>query len=185
MASLPRKYSYAGASGTPSLIREAVKLYGILEVPGKGDNPVIIAWAKEVEKGIGVAHLGYSADSIPWCGLFTAIVAVRAGWGEFVPKTPLWAKSWANFGVKADVASLGDILVFSRPGGGGHVGFYIGEDKDFYHVLGGNQSNAVTITRITKSRCIAVRRPKWRIAQPTSVRPIHVGASGPVSINEA
>lgn len=185
MASLPRKYSYVGASDAPSLIREAVKLYGTLETPGKGDNPVIIAWAKEVEKGIGVAHLGYSADSIPWCGLFTAIVCVRAGWGEFVPKTPLWAKSWKSFGNdSSDQPSFGDILVFTR-NGGGHVGFYVGEDKDYFHVLGGNQSDAVTITRIAKNRLYAVRRCPWRVAQPASVRPITVGASGPVSTNEA
>ena len=35
---------------------------------------------------------------------------------------------------------LGDILTFKR-NGGGHVGLYVGEDKDCYHVLGGNQGN--------------------------------------------
>lgn len=184
MSALPAKYSYVGAADAPSLIRFAVPLYGTLEVAGSANNKAILAWADEVEKAIDVAHLGYTADSIPWCGLFVGVVAARAGWGDHIPKTPLWARSWAEFGQKADVASFGDILVFSRDGGG-HVGFYVGEDKDFYHVLGGNQSDAVTITRIAKNRCIAVRRPKWRISQPASVKPIKVGASGPVSKNEA
>lgn len=184
MIALPSRYSYVGAADAPSLIREAVSLYGTIETPGTGNNKVILDWASEVEKGLGVAHLGYTADSIPWCGLFVGVVCTRAGWADQMPKTPLWAKSWTGFGQKADIASFGDILVFSRDGGG-HVGFYVGEDEAFYHVLGGNQSDAVTITRIAKNRCIAVRRPKWRISQPASVKPIKVGALGPISKNEA
>lgn len=184
MASLPRKYSYVGASDAPSLVREAMKLYGVLETPGKGDNPIIIQWAKEVEKALGVAHLGYTADSIPWCGLFVGVVATRAGWADQMPKTPLWAKSWLEFGQKADVPSFGDVLVFGRDGGG-HVALYVGEDAGYWHVLGGNQSDAVTITRIAKGRLLGARRPKWRVAQPASVRKITVGAFGHVSTNEA
>lgn len=185
MTSLPNKYKYVGAASAPSLIRAAVPLFGTLETPGKGDNPVIIDWAHEVEKAIGVAHLGYSADSIPWCGLYVAVVAVRAGWTDTIPKTPLWAKSWKTFGVDASKEpSFGDILVFTR-NGGGHVGFYVGEGKNYFHVLGGNQSDAVTITRIAKARLYAVRRPKWRIAQPASVKPIFLGSSGSISSNEA
>jgi cell wall-associated NlpC family hydrolase len=96
---------------------------------------------------------------------------------------PLWARNWARYGQKSPQASLGDVLVFQRPTGG-HAGIYIAEDPQCYHVLGGNQSNAVTITRIMKSRCIAVRRPRY-VAQPASVRPYHVAASGAISSNEA
>lgn len=184
MTALPAKYSYVGAADAPSLIRSAIPLYGTREVPGAADNAQIIAWGEEVEKALGLKNLGYTADSIPWCGLYVGVVCVRAGWADQMPKTPLWARSWAEFGQKADKASFGDILVFSRDGGG-HVGFYVGEDASYYHVLGGNQSDAVTITRIAKNRCIAVRRPKWRVSQPASVKPIKVGASGPVSTNEA
>ncbi len=184
MSVLPTKYIYVGASDAPSLIKAAVPLYGIREVPGKADNATILAWAKEVEKALGVSHLGYTADSIPWCGLFVGVVAARAGWADQMPKTPLWARSWLEFGEKADKPSFGDILVFGRDGGG-HVGFYVGEDAGYYHVLGGNQSDAVTITRIAKGRLLGARRPKWQVAQPASVRKIIVGASGPVSTNEA
>ena len=184
MVALPSKYSYVGAADAPSLIKAAVPLYGTLETPGSGNNKVILGWAKEVEKALGVAHLGYTADSIPWCGLFVGVVATRAGWADQMPKIPLWAQSWLEFGAKADKPSFGDILVFGRDGGG-HVGFYVGEDAGYYHVLGGNQSDAVTITRIAKSRLLGARRPKWRVAQPASVRKITLGASGPVSTNEA
>jgi hypothetical protein len=58
----------------PRMVAEARKLYGIAEVQGSGDNPVILAWAKE----LGLAKI-YNHDEIPWCGLFVAIVAKRAG----------------------------------------------------------------------------------------------------------
>jgi hypothetical protein len=79
---------------------------------------------------------------------------------------------------------LGDVLVFTRHGGGGHVGFYVGEDETCYHVLGGNQSNMVNTTRILKSRCFGIRRCPWRVVQPTNVRVIQLAATGSISNNE-
>ena len=80
--------------------------------------------------------------------------------------------------------ALGVVLVFQRVGGGGHVGFYVAEDGHAFHVLGGNQSDAVTITRIAKARCITFRRPIYR-EQPKSVKAYRVAASGSLSVNEA
>ncbi|MEG8021785.1 hypothetical protein [Sphingomonas aerolata] len=70
-------------------------------------------------------------------------------------------KSWASWGsrLRPERLAPGAVLVFDRPGGG-HVGFYVGEDATAYHVLGGNQSNAVTVTRIAKGRLTASRWPK-------------------------
>ena len=79
----------------------------------------------------------------------------------------------------------GDILVFKRPGGGGHVGFYVGEDDKCYHVLGGNQSNEVSVARLEKSRCLGIRRCDWKVAQPKTVKKYFVTPSGEVSTNEA
>lgn len=167
------------------MIREALLTYGTLEVPGTANNPVIIGWAKEVKGSVAEA---YKADSIPWCGLWMAVIAKRSGWEPV--NSPLWALSWASFGQyvgnapSPKVAALGDVLVFTR-NGGGHVGLYVGEDSDCYHVLGGNQSDSVCITRIAKSRLYTARRPKWKSAQPASVKKIVVGASGAISKNEA
>lgn len=180
MKPLPLAYAWLDdMSGLPSMIREARKLFGTLETPGPADNPVILAWANEV----GLAK-SYSDDAIPWCGLFAAVVANRANWTPV--DAPLWARNWAKFGRAVDQAdaAIGDVLVFVRDGGG-HVGFYVGEDAGYFHVLGGNQSDAVTITRIAKSRCIAVRRPIWRSAQPLGVVKKVLKASGAVSANEA
>jgi hypothetical protein len=51
-------------------------------------------------------------------------------------------------------------------------------------MLGGNQADAVSITRIAKTRCIAIRRPIYR-DQPASVAPVQLTATGAISANEA
>ena len=174
-----RQYYWLNSEKSPKVIDEAVKLYGVQEIVGKQHNPVILSWATELGGNI---KKSYTNDEIPWCGLFVAIVVKRAG---FEPvENPLWAQNWLNFGTRQSIAMLGDVLVFKRDGGG-HVGFYVGEDDTCYHVIGGNQSNRVNVTRILKSRCIGIRRCNWKISQPTNVRRIKLAASGTVSTNEA
>lgn len=178
--SFPKGYEWLSTVGVlPRTIQEAFKEYGTLEVPGKASNAKILGWAKEV--GI---NKGYTDDSIPWCGLFAAVIAHRAE--KDVVDAPLWARNWAKFGtevgylaatklkfVAGKKASLGDILVFVRDGGG-HVCFYLGETPTHYLAIGGNQSDKVCIAAIPRSRCIAVRRPAYKV-QPASVKPYLLG----------
>lgn len=174
----PNGYGWlANEEPLPRVIVEALALYGTREKAGSADNPVILGWARE----LGLRD--YTADAIPWCGLFVAVVCLRAG--KPVDNQPLWARSWADYGDKSPDASLGDICVFQRAGGGGHVGFYVAEDASAYHVLGGNQGDAVSIARIAKTRCIAVRRPPVKSALPASARPFRVALGGKLSTNEA
>jgi|SRR4051812_9044283 uncharacterized protein (TIGR02594 family) len=160
----------------PRMILEALKLFGTVEGTGSQDNPTILAWAAEV----GLTKT-YSHDSIPWCGLFVALVANRAG--KEIVESPLWALSWADFGVPAPEPMLGDVLTFKR-NGGGHVALYVGEDVSSYHVLGGNQSDQVCITRIAKARLYRARRPIYNV-QPANIRKIILAANGKLSSNEA
>jgi uncharacterized protein (TIGR02594 family) len=181
---LPKQYAWLLNEPGPKMLLEALKHYGTLERRGKDNNPDITAWAEEI--GEDVAKV-YVADEIPWCGLFMAIVAKRAG--KEVVKDPLWALNWGTFGQAADQPMLGDVLVFVRKtstgGKAGHVALYIGEDKASYHILGGNQSDSVSITRIAKTRLYAARRPMWKIAQPENVRSIELAATGQLSVNES
>lgn len=173
---LPNKYQWLLNEPGPKMLLEFIKIYGIKEAPGAVDNPVILAWAKEV----GVKDT-YIHDEIPWCGLAMGVVAKRAG--KDVNFNPLRALNWAKFGKKVtDGPKLGDILVFTRKGGG-HVGLYIGEDDGCYHVGGGNQLDEVNITRIVKSRLYAVRRPIYKVVPP-NVRQIILDNDGAVSSNE-
>jgi hypothetical protein len=57
-------------------------------------------------------------------------------------------------------------------------------DASAFHVLGGNQSDSVCITRIAKARLYAARRPLYRV-EPANVRPIRLEATGALSLNEA
>lgn len=175
---IPEQYKWLEKEGAPRMLVDGLKLYGTKEIPGAKSNAVIMQWAKEV----GISGKVYTNDDTAWCGLFMAVVVKRSGREPIAQ--PLWARNWAKWGVSTPTAMLGDILVFSRKGGGGHVGVYVGEDDQCYHVLGGNQSNMVNVTRIQKSRCIAIRRPKYNI-MPANVRVIKLESDGEVSINEA
>ena len=170
------KYSWLSKEKSPRILVEAYKLIGIKEVPGQADNIEILQWAESLR-----LEKTYRKDDIPWCGLFIAYACHKAGL-EIVEK-PLWARNWAAFGVNKTIAMLGDILVFVR-NGGGHVAIYVGEDATAYHVIGGNQSDMVCITRIRKERCIAIRRTDWKVAQPDNVRVVHLEATGTISTNE-
>jgi uncharacterized protein (TIGR02594 family) len=174
---LPKQYHDLATYRAPRMLIAGLATYGTQEIVGAASNPIILSWAYEV----GVDDV-YTNDDIAWCGLWMAVVAKRSAWVP-VPN-PLWARNWLRFGQPASVAMLGDILVFNRPGGGGHVGVYVGEDTVAYHVLGGNQQNTVNITRIRKNRLLGVRRPKWRSKQPDEVKQIFRTAAGIISVNE-
>lgn len=181
--STPSNYQWLDSiKNLPKNIRIGLDNLGVQEVVGKGSNKTIMSWRDELNQA-GIRISGYSDDDIAWCGLFAAIVSYRRmkNAGDIV-KDPLWARNWAKYGIKSPQAGLGDVLIFSR-NGGGHVGFYVAEDSSAYHVLGGNQSNKVCITRVAKDRCIAVRRPPYKVT-PESVKPFFVKASGSFSVNE-
>jgi uncharacterized protein (TIGR02594 family) len=133
----------------------AKSLLGTKETPGAGNNPVIMEWAKV----IGQAG-PYSADSIPWCGLFVGFVFGQMGIQPV--KDPLWALNWNKFGTYLDKTKpvYGAVAAFQRQGGG-HVGLVVGHDAQALHILGGNQSDAVTITRVAKNRCKGLRWPPF------------------------
>jgi len=176
-------YPWLRAEDAPRMIAEAVATLGVKEMAGRAQNPTITGWAKEPwARAIGLDRV-YLFEETPWCGLWMARVAHRAG--KPVVKDPLWARNWARFGEVSPLPSLGDVLVFSRQGGGGHIGLYVAEDDESYLVLGGNQGDRVSVVRIAKSRCIACRRPPYR-NQPASVVPHLVDRAGaPLSQNEA
>lgn len=169
-------YEWLKSEIAPKILVEAVKHIGVKEIVGSAHNPEILRWAEV----IGVSW--YTNDEIPWCGLYIAYCAKMAG--VQVVAAPLRALSWAEYGTAVTEPMLGDILTFKRDGGG-HVGIYVGEDDTYYHVLGGNQSNSVSVSRIAKTRLFKARRTKWKVAQPTNVRKVFLEAKGTITTNEA
>lgn len=158
----------------PRWLTIACGYIGVKETPGAKHNSTIMGWLKRLKSWI-------KDDETPWCGTFVASVMQEAG----LPYPPTYprAKAWADYGANLRLSHVapGAILVFSRDGGG-HVGFYTGEDDTAFQVLGGNQGNAVSITRIAKHRCIAIR---WPRGEPVVGGPVKLAANGDLSRDEA
>jgi uncharacterized protein (TIGR02594 family) len=175
---MTKEFAFLLKKDMPRMLQIATDLIGTLETPGTASNPTIIAWQREIGDR---RNAWYDKDSIPWCGLFVAVVVFRSGRAPV--ENYLRARDWADWGIESEAASLGDILVFSRKGGG-HVGFYAGENDTHYYVLGGNQSDAVNIAKISKARCIAVRSPIYKV-RPHTATPVAINHQMNESTNEA
>lgn len=121
------------------------------DVGDKHGNDLIIGWAEPM----GIKDYTNS-KTIPWCGLFVSHCFFENG--IEIVEDPLWALNWAKWQEPLKEPCFGCLLVFKRSGGG-HVGFYVSEDKYNYHVLGGNQSDMVKIAAVKKEQCVAYRWP--------------------------
>lgn len=159
--------------------QEARRLIGVKEKVGPGSNPTILNWA-------GAAGIPYKSDDIPWCGLFVAHCISSTLSDEPLPANPLGARQWLKLGAPCQPA-IGAVLVFWRvrkDGWQGHVGFYAGQDSSAFHVLGGNQGNAVSIARIAFDRLLEAR---WPASAPlTQAGPVRLADGDTMfSTNEA
>lgn len=174
---LPDQYAWLDKEPGPLLLTTALRYYGLKEGAGSADNPTIMKWAHD----FGITW--YEHDSIAWCSLYLGEMAKEAGMIPPGPNYLLAASSWATWGFNIAIPLLADILVFNRPGGH-HVGLYVGEDAEAFHVLGGNTGDAVGIARLARSRLMASRRaPNWDAK--ANVRQIFLSETGALSANEA
>ncbi len=134
-----------GRADVPPWITRAESMLGAHEVRDNG-------WLRRFLGSDGRA-LGDPAK-LPWCGDFVETCIRLELSNEPFPgalgQNPYWARNWVLFG-QATEPVFGAIGVITR-GSGGHVFFLIGEDDRHWYALGGNQSNAVTRTLISKSR---------------------------------
>jgi uncharacterized protein (TIGR02594 family) len=135
----------------------AESLMGTREIKGRRSNSTIMSWAKNLGSFIKSV---YKNDDTPWCGLFiNHILAVNDV--KVNLKNPLGARNWLKFGKKIEPC-YGAIMVFYRgkkSGWTGHVGVAVSQDKYYYHILGGNQSDSVNVTKISKKRFLGARWP--------------------------
>ena len=122
----------------------------------------------------------------PWCGDFVETCIRVALPDEPLPgalgTNPYWARNWLLFGQKVEPLP-GAVMVFAR-GSGGHAGFAAGQDDTHFYVLGGNQSDAVTIARIARSRLLGAR---WPATFPRHLEKLPAMKPGafPTTTNEA
>jgi len=122
------------------------------QIPSKESNPRILQYFSAVNiptDGTVALH-----DETSWCAAFVSWVLEQC---SIPSKRTLWALTYAHFGVKLDAPIKGCLVVLKRGEKNGHVGFYDCEDENSIFVLGGNQSNKVTISAFPKDRLIAYR----------------------------
>jgi len=98
---------------------------------------------------------------VPWCAGFVNSVLQAGG---IQGTNSLAARSFLKFGspVERSDAEKGDIAVFGRGDPShGHVGFvdHFSEDGKTVYILGGNQSNSVSIHARPASQVLGFRRP--------------------------
>lgn len=151
-------------------------------------KPVELPWIAEARKFLGLHEvkdakkldkaLRLDASEIAWCGAFVGMCVATALPSEPMISNQLGSRNWLKFGHSIGAPQIGAVAVFwrgSKDGWQGHVGFVVGHDKTHLHILGGNQSDKVSVARIAKDRLLGYR---W----PTSY-PLPTGALAMTTIN--
>jgi uncharacterized protein (TIGR02594 family) len=128
---------------------------GTKEIKGSADNPKIM----EMYRTVG--HDWVEHDEVAWCAAFVGHCLEKAG---FASTRKLNARSYLTWGEKVaglEQAREGDVVIFTRGASvaQGHVAFFLKAVGSQIEVLGGNQSDGVTIARYAKSRLLGIRRP--------------------------
>lgn len=109
-----------------------------------------------------------TADEVPWCAAFINGLC----WQLRLPRSKsAAARSWLLVGtvVALHDAQIGDVVILRRGGNTqgpeiinapGHVGLYAGADlmRGIVHVLGGNQSDGVSVAPFKAIDVLGVRR---------------------------
>jgi uncharacterized protein (TIGR02594 family) len=137
----------------------AMRFVGTKEVSGVSSHPLIAAMLS--------LDGGETTDEIPWCSAYVNFIA----WLLRLPRSKsLAARSWLGVGtpIHLDQARPGfDVVILTRAGATkdpgvlnapGHVGWYAGANGNTVMVLGGNQSNSVSLARFPTTDVLGVRR---------------------------
>jgi len=151
----------------PQWLAEAWAELGQREVSGGADNPRIAALFRDAGQPTPL-H-----DEVAWCAAFVGACLERAG---LTSTRSLMARSYLRWGAPLEEGRFGTVAVLSRGSdpNAGHVGFLLGETAEHIYLLGGNQSDAVTVAAFPKARLIGLRWP-----QPQSAAaPASEGVSG-------
>jgi uncharacterized protein (TIGR02594 family) len=128
---------------------------GTRELKGSPDNPKIM----EMYRTVG--HDWVEHDEVAWCAAFVGHCLEKAG----VSSTrKLNARSYLTWGEKVpgiEQAREGDVVIFTRGSSTtqGHIAFFLKATGSQIEVLGGNQSDGVTVARYARSRLLGIRRP--------------------------
>lgn len=174
-------------------VAEARKYIGLREDTSKtSHNPKLLAMLNRMGEFSNESRAWWHDDETPWCGLFVGYCLGVAG--RYVVREWYRARAWeAPQLTKLDRPAYGALVTFTRDGGG-HVGFIVGKDaRGNLMVLGGNQSNAVSIAPFAVSRVTGYFWPSfWRNKAAVKSVPFEeryslplLKSNGELSTNEA
>lgn len=134
----------------PRWLQIASMELGVSEVIGLDNNKRIIGYHSETS-------LKAMTDEIPWCSAFCCWVMKQC---NIKHTNSAAARSWLKWGYES--APIDGCIVVLKRGASevsGHVGFLVGYDEKFVHILGGNQSNKVCIQKFPKHDVLGYRWP--------------------------
>lgn len=141
-----------GTLAQPPWLAHAWAELGQREIAGAASNPRIAGYIRRV------GHPGLARDETAWCAAFVGACLEGAG---LASTRSLMARSYLAWGEPASRPEPGAIAVLSRGSDPalGHVGFLVGETERHVILLGGNQSDAVTVEAFDRSRLLGLRKP--------------------------
>ncbi len=127
---------------------------GIKEIEGNAHNQRILDYAREA------GFDWVNSDETPWCSIFLNWVTQRAGYER---SRDARSGSWRTVGESVTDPQPGDVILFGQKGNIDkiyHVGIFTGFSEDGQKVfcLGGNQTNAVSISKMWRSEVAGYRR---------------------------
>lgn len=134
----------------PKYYQEAERLLGTKEIAGKKHNPDIVSLWSDAEIPGNV-----SDDETPWCAAFVNGCLVRgnkAGTKSGLARSFLFPEHKDKFEQlkKPEKYAIG-VMKRGNSTWEGHVGFVQDFDSKYVYLLGGNQSNAVSVARYPRS----------------------------------
>jgi uncharacterized protein (TIGR02594 family) len=149
----------------PTWLIAAWAEYGQSELAGSATNPHIAALFRDS------GHPQITDDETAWCSAFVGACLERVG---IASTKSLAARSYLTWGNPASRSQVGSIVVLSRGSDPalGHVGLYLGETTNEVILLGGNQSDGVTVAPFSKSRVLAMRWPSALRAAEVQTTPV-------------
>jgi uncharacterized protein (TIGR02594 family) len=126
---------------------------GVREIAGEKHDPTVLQYYADA------GHPQIDDDETAWCAAFVGAMLQRSG---ISGSKSLAARSYLQWGKKLSKPKPGCVVVFWRNSPRswqGHVGFYVKEDDKYIYTLGGNQRNAVNISKYPKSKLLGYRWP--------------------------
>ena len=162
--------------GSPRWYEAARREIGVVERPGRRNNtPRILEYFKLC------GHDEVADDETAWCAAFVGAMLKLSG---YAGTGALNARSYLSWGVPLEEPRLGCVVVLKRGDSTwqGHVALYVGPGSraGYIRLLGGNQSNRVSVAEFPASKVLGYRWVKTAIQSREVVRASVAAAGGAV-----